>query len=85
MADEHDEPANRSKRWVWFVTLPVLYVLSVGPVIWIAALVSRWFPSAAGIQETAMFQTIYAPLRLAAHHSPWFSDFLFWYILLPLR
>lgn len=82
----NDKPIQlRPKRWMALVLVPVFYVLSIGPVVWIAALVSRWFHIDIAIHETPIFQMLYAPLRFAAAHSTWVSDFVVWYILLPFQ
>ena len=36
MSDQEkaDEPRTRRRLWVWAVVLPVVYVLSIGPFVW---------------------------------------------------
>lgn len=50
---------------------PVLYVLSLGPAVWIAGR----SPAAESI-----FVVIYCPLRILSHYSQPISDALDWYI-----
>jgi len=63
---------------VSIVLLPLLYVLSVGPVEW---LVTRGYinpNSAAG----EVLQGIYLPIRWLMGVSPWFKSFMTWYLRL---
>jgi hypothetical protein len=55
------------------VLLPVIYVASLGPVVW---LVSRDFIDAGPESIVAI---IYAPLQNAADHSPFIERALMWY------
>jgi len=83
MADEeHEEPAKRSKRWVWFVTLPIFYVLSIGPVCWLQSFVCSRAPAdwdLLGITNMPIY-VVYAPLLYLAHYVGWLYGFLSWYI-----
>jgi hypothetical protein len=54
------------------VLLPLLYVLSFGPVIWLVK--HRYLPDAAALS------TIYLPLQFAADQFPAFERSLKWYI-----
>jgi hypothetical protein len=58
--------------WIPFVLLPVLYVLSVGPV-------TRCFWYINGGAPPPL-QNFYAPLGVLADHVPPFRTFLDWYI-----
>lgn len=82
MAD--DEPEKRSKRWVWFVTLPVFYVLSAGPVIWIAHFADRWFGHNHGTWYWSVITTVYSPLGWVSDRNESFNALMEWYVdLLP--
>ncbi len=77
--DNHDRP--RPKRWVIFLALPVIYVLSFGPVSWF---IGRYFDV---IQASPMAQNLvigldyfYLPLQRAAGRSVWFEECLEWYV-----
>ena len=62
--------------WIgaWIIALPLLYILSIGPVIKLGDMLS---PSA-GFQRVA--NTAYAPLFWISQNSDPFQDFLWWYI-----
>lgn len=84
MVDEHIEPAKISKRWVWLVAVPVLYVLSIGPVILIATLifnhVSEEHAEKWGGAFERVYSVVYAPLLLVCKTFPRFSRLLSQYI-----
>lgn len=66
MPDEHEEPAKRSKRWVWAVAVPVLYVLSIGPLFWVASFLMDRFGFDMQPAVAMACRTIYAPVMLVA-------------------
>jgi hypothetical protein len=58
----------------FLIALPVLYVLSMGPVVWIC--------NARGEPElgVAICETLYAPIDHLATHSDLILEFLRWYL-----
>lgn len=74
----------RRKVLIVAAALPILYVLSTGPVIGVAMLLigemrHPWQASLAARFEIASRQ-LYAPLESLADHLPWFERFLEWYV-----
>jgi hypothetical protein len=61
---------------LWLLALPVLYVLSIGPVAKLNDAVNfpRNYPALGRALET-----IYTPLTWCATHSPAFARFIIWY------
>lgn len=75
MADEHNQP--HAKRWIaFFVSLPVLYVLSYVIVLWI------WSPLYFNVtpETRQALKTFYTPIHWAAENSDWFERVLIWFI-----
>jgi hypothetical protein len=69
--------ASRAISWVLaiLITLPVLYILSVGPISKLADEFASLQPSL-----NPVIEVVYAPLTAAMDHSPAFRDFVFWYV-----
>lgn len=55
------------------VALPVLYVLSVGPIEWLDA--KGWLP----LSTYDALDAFYTPLEFLCDRSLWFRKFLVWY------
>lgn len=80
---QDDEPNRpRSRRWIAFVALPVLYVLSYAPV-----LVTLDFLDKRNVllyeSETKLWdvwRTFYTPLDWASERSQWFNQVLQSYV-----
>lgn len=84
MSEEHDEPEKKSKRWRLLVTLPLFYVLSAGPVIWVANCADRQFGQAHGPWYWSVIATVYSPLGWVSDRNESFDDLMTWYTqLLP--
>ena len=81
---DNDEPKAKSRAAVkcaFFLGGLFLYVLSIGPIEWIASrsarVVPNWFNN--------VVEVVYWPLDGVADHWVWFDKFLDWYIGLALR
>lgn len=79
-----DEPnQTRSKRWIALVAIPVLYVLSIGPALWLLAHSKPASDSGdpAGRFQFALnlYETIYAPLIWGYERMPWLRQAIDWY------
>jgi hypothetical protein len=76
----------RSKRWGVIAALPVLYVLSVGPVSLAFEFAFRHFPDREDslVASADAIGVLYAPLDWAAERAKWFEDVLEWWMELPL-
>ena len=59
---------------LWSLVLIVLYVLSVGPVLWLRDH-QHWPPD----KQQAIIGTYYQPLMWAMHYFGWFKEFVTWY------
>ena len=68
--EESNQP--RSRRWLLVVVLPVLYVLSVGPVCWIF----HALPTALAERLHPISETIYAPLIEIGDNVPAVQEWL---------
>ena len=71
-----DRWLSRSIVWVaiTILALPVVYVLSLGPVTWWMA---RYAKTSPGIASA--FESIYRPLSDTCHSSEWVCEVLTWY------
>ena len=74
----------RRKRWIIAIVLLVVYVPSVGPVVWVTALITARLPVRDGYHfhqfADVVLSVIYFPLRWLAHQSPLFDELLMWYV-----
>ncbi len=72
-----EEQSNRTTLWITIViALPVLYVLSIGPVLWVIEKQMH------GFIASGLFQTFYYPLGWLADHWPAFNSALNVYLYL---
>jgi hypothetical protein len=72
---------RREKRWIalWAaVAVPMLYILCIGPMNWIAF----WVSTPESVDTVfAVLDDFYYPLDLATDYAPgWLQDLLFWWI-----
>lgn len=75
--ERHEEQPNRAFLWITIVAaLPVLYVLSIGPVLWV---VEKQLKMAA---PRVWFEIFYYPLGRLADHWPAFNSALTVYFYL---
>ncbi len=73
MSDERHKPSGTFWVIVTLVVLPVLYVLSIGPVAWTSRLMPEWLGNAVVV--------FYWPLEWIYQHGPVpIHDALDWYV-----
>ena len=79
MSDE-EKPVERKarRRWKLAVVPLMLYVLSTGPISWIAGRYYNSVPEGIFIA----LRIVYAPLYWLADVAPWFKDAWKWYLRL---
>ena len=73
------EGRSRGRYWVWaaplvLLTVPVLYVASLGPCVWLH--MHGWINELMAQAANAFYE----PLSLVADHSAAFDRFLEWYV-----
>lgn len=81
MQDEQSS-RPRSRRWIAFVALPVLYVLSYAPALVMLDVLDKRdvlsYESETKLWD--VWRTFYAPLGWASDRSQWFNQALKWYV-----
>jgi hypothetical protein len=77
MSDNDQPKQPRSLVSVWLIVgallLPILYTLSMGPMLWLAT--HGYLPQAA----RQFLSDFYAPLWIAGGYVPFLKQFLYWY------
>lgn len=75
----NDEKQKRRSGWYWWaLLLPVIYVLSIGPVTKIYVEMEQAHLNTEWIKPC--FYRFYAPLHWANRNSTWVDQFFDWYI-----
>ena len=73
-ADETRSDLRKAASWIGtlIIALPVLYILSTGPVIKLAE---------GGVISGSMVEAIYGPVMTLSDHSEVFKKVLYWYVI----